>query len=260
MVFYAGLPAEEMAALARRAAEEARRLDSERQRRVDACSLRWRAAGSTGQHATDLLERRLAADRATRRHSNATPSCCSPRATCAVAWRRSRPRCGSTRSRLRCARSTRCAPFSPAIKTLALARAAETRALGSPRAGQLESWVHVGRGDLEGALEGASNPPSACAAGRSTSDPSTRRSVIARNCPPPWPRSRPRQKTSRGPRDSFSTSTRFSASSTAALAALHRLEGSTDTAMTLWLPELAPLRRTPGSSQPCRRSGSSTIG
>ncbi len=41
----------------------------------------------------------------------------------------------------------------------------------------------------------------------------------------------------------------------AALAALDRLEGGTDTTMTLWLPELAPLRRTPGFAAAMERIG-----
>ena len=41
----------------------------------------------------------------------------------------------------------------------------------------------------------------------------------------------------------------------AALAALDRLQGGTDTTMMLWLPELAPLRRTPGFAAVMERIG-----
>ena len=141
---------------------------------------------------------------------------------------------------------------------LALTRAAETRALGSPRAGQLEAWVHIGRGEagdvdraLEGRLESAVNM-------RRWSD----------HIAPVYTAVRDRGQLpaalaalAAAPEDVARTDGFFFyeyaifGELDAALAALDRLEGSTDTTMNLWLPELAPLRRTPGFAAAMERIG-----
>ena len=128
MIFYAGLPYDEMLPLARHAAEEALRLDAGDS---DALTLLGAVARSSFDWVStaDYLERRPGGGpqqfdgaAALRRAAVRARVSRGRRST------RSGPRCGSTRSRLRSARSTRSRPSLPAIK--------RSRSRGRPRRGR----------------------------------------------------------------------------------------------------------------------------
>ncbi len=254
MVFYVGLSFEEMAPLARASAEEARRLDPN-----DSDALTVLAALARvrfdWEEAADLLSAATAADA-----SNST----AQQRYAELLFAQGYLRRGITEIEA----AVRIDPISASVRSvdavaavlagdqdLALVRAAETRALGSPRAGHLAAWVYVERGEHHRALEG-----------RLESAVSMRR--YSDHLRPVYAAVADREQLPAAlaalaavPEDSARTEGFFFyeyailGELEAALAALDRLEGSTDTMMTLWLPELAPLRRAPGFVAAMQRIG-----
>lgn len=254
MIFYAGMPYEEMAARARESAEQARRLDPNDSYALTVLGALSRLGLDWGS-ATSFLAAAVAAD-----PSNST----ARQRYAEMLFSQGYLRRGVEEIEA----ALRIDPLAASVRSVgalgaifagdpdgALARAAETRALGSPRAGQIESWVQVERGDFARAgaarLESATNmqrwsehiEPVYTALADRTLLPEARAALAA------------------APEDTARTEGFFFyehailGETEAALAALARLDGTTDTTMHLWLPELAPLRRAPGFGAVMQRIG-----
>jgi TolB-like protein/DNA-binding winged helix-turn-helix (wHTH) protein len=254
MVFYAGMSYEEMAGLARAAAEEARRLDPDD-------SLALTVLGSLARtrfdwdDATALLVAAIAAD-----PSNSTARQRYAELLFVQGYlRRGVEEIEATVRIDPLAASARSVRAVGAVFTGdydgALARAAETRALGSPRAGQIESWVYVARGELDRAR--TSRLESAATMERwsehiepvyaAVTDRARLPGALATLAAAPEAAAR---------MDGFFFyEYAILGEVEAAVAALARLEGNTDTPMMIWLPELAPLRQAPGFVATMQRIG-----
>ena len=254
MVFYAGMPSEEMAALARHAAEEARRLDPHDSLALTVLGALARTRFDW-QEATSSLVAAVAAD-----PSNSTARQRYAEMLFAQGYlRRGVEEIDAT---------IRIDPLAASVRSVgvlgaifagnpdgALVRAAESRALGSPRAGYLESWVYVERGELDRAR--ASRLESAASMQRwaehiepvyaAVTDRARLPEALATLAGAPEAVARTEGH--------FFYEYAILGETGAALAALARLEGTTDTTMNLWLPELAPLRREPGFVTAMQRIG-----
>jgi Tfp pilus assembly protein PilF len=254
MVFYAGMPYAEMAPLARQSAEQARRIDPN-----DSYALTVLAALSRTEldwaGATSFLAAAVAAD-----PSNSTARQRYAEMLFSLGYLR--------RGVEEIDAAIRIDPLAASVRSVgalgaifagdpdrALARAAETRALGSPRAGQLESWVHVERGDF--AQAGAARLESAAGMQRWSGHLEPVYAAIADRARLPEALAVLASAPEAVARTEgfFYYEYAILGETDAALAALAHVDGTTDTTMIVWLPELAALRQAPGFAAAMQRIG-----
>jgi TolB-like protein/DNA-binding winged helix-turn-helix (wHTH) protein len=254
LIFYGGMPYAEMAPLAEREAREALRLNP-----TDSDALTVLAVLARGrldwQAASASLEAAVAAD-----PSNSAAQMRHAELLFAKGYLR--------RGVAQIEAATRIDPLAASVRSAAagaaalagdpegaLAAANAARALGSPRGGQIESFVYLERGEFG-------------RAGAARAEASSQMKRWSAHIEPVYAALTDRARLPEalavmaGAPESAARTEGFFFYEYAILgeldfaaAALERLEGSTDTLMLLWLPELSPLRQTPGFTAAMKKLG-----
>jgi TolB-like protein/DNA-binding winged helix-turn-helix (wHTH) protein len=254
MVFYAGMPYEEMAPLARASADQARRLDPNDSYALTVLGALART-DLDWSNATSLLAAAVAAD-----PSNSTARQRYAEMLFSQGYLR--------RGVAEIEAAMRIDPLAASVRSVgalgaiyagdpdgALARAAETRALGSPRAGQLESWVRVERGEFDKARDARLESATSMQRWSEHIEPVYAALADRARLPEALAALAAAPEAVARTEGFFYYELAILGETEAALAALARLEGTTDTTMLVWLSELAPMRQAPGFGAAMQRTG-----